>query len=275
MQPLANSRPKNILRCMISFLRWLFSPRYRLFKFLLAMGLLLLLFWLASRIQRFIHDWDGARSQELQTTEQEPLKSEDLLTVQRDTCPGAPFILPSDGTIGLLYADPRGPYSPDNPHQGIDIFSYADPGIVPVYAAYDGYVRREADWKSTLIMRVPDDPLQSGRQLWLYYTHMADEAGNDFIIDAFPPGTSEKYVEQGTLLGYTGNYSGSSLRDVWVHLHFSIVQDNGNGIYSNELDFDNTVDPSEYLGIAVNYHCGQEISGCTPDPSCTSTTNGS
>ncbi|MBW7958037.1 MAG: hypothetical protein H3C69_00550, partial [Candidatus Promineofilum sp.] len=29
----------------------------------------------------------------------------DLVTVQRDACPGAPFILPADGFIGLLYAD--------------------------------------------------------------------------------------------------------------------------------------------------------------------------
>ncbi|MEJ2746711.1 MAG: hypothetical protein P8183_02160 [Anaerolineae bacterium] len=34
-----------------------------------------------------------------------------LITVQREACPGAPFVLPADGFIGLLYADPRPPYS--------------------------------------------------------------------------------------------------------------------------------------------------------------------
>lgn len=67
----------------------------------------------------------------------------DLITVQRDSCPGAPFILPTDGFIGLLYEDPRGPYSNRNPHQGIDIFSDTDPGLTPVYAAHDGYVTWE------------------------------------------------------------------------------------------------------------------------------------
>ncbi len=193
---------------------------------------------------------------------------QDLITVQREACPGAPFILPADGYIGLLYADPRGPYSGSNPHQGIDIFSNAEPGVTPVYAAYDGYVTREENWRSTLIMRVPDDPLRPGETIWLYYTHMADREGNDFIADAFPPGTGEFFVEQGTLLGYTGDYNGDSLRDVWVHLHFSIVRDDGNGRYTNELEFANTLDPSPYLGMAVNYACASAAVGCTPDPLC-------
>jgi hypothetical protein len=120
--------------------------------------LFLLWFWREyndPRSREFIRWWRG-NSQE----------RESLVTIQREACPGAPFILPSDGYIGLLYSDPRGPYSISNPHQGIDIFSDSDPGVTPVYAAYDGYVTREAEWLSTLIMRVPDDPLNPGRQIW-------------------------------------------------------------------------------------------------------------
>jgi hypothetical protein len=191
-----------------------------------------------------------------------------LITVQREPCPGAPFILPADGFIGLLFGDPRGPYSRSTPHQGIDIFSNADAGVTPVYAAYDGYVTREADWKSTLIMRVPDDPLRPGMQVWLYYTHMADSEGHDFIVEAFPPGTSEIFIERGTLLGYTGNYNGNSLRGVWVHLHFSIVKDDGHGRYTNELQFENALDPTPYLGMDVNYACDLGIETCTRLPEC-------
>jgi hypothetical protein len=193
---------------------------------------------------------------------------EALVTVQRNTCPGAPFILPTDGFIGLLYADPRGPYSAANPHQGIDIFSNAEPGVMPVYAAYSGYIRREDSWRSALIQRVPDDPLQPGRQIWLYYAHMADRDGNSFIVGAFPPGTREVFVEQGTLLGYTGDYNGDSLRDVWVHLHFSIVKDDGSGRYANELEFTNTLDPSSYLGLPTNFVCSAPVIECTADPTC-------
>ena len=154
---------------MIRFLHWLFSPRYRLFKLLLAAGLLLLLLWFGAQVWGLFNDLRDPRSAGFrQWAMGDSAEREALLTVQRDRCPGAPFILPADGYIGLLYADPRGPYSSSAPHQGIDIFSNADPGIVPVYAAYDGYVRREEDWQSTLIMRVPDDPLQPGRQIWYY-----------------------------------------------------------------------------------------------------------
>lgn len=195
---------------------------------------------------------------------------EALVIIQRETCPGAPFILPADGFIGLLYEDPRGPYSRFNPHQGIDIFSNTEPGVTPVYAAYDGYVTREESWRSTLIMRVPRDPLQPGRQIWLYYTHMADRDGHDFIEDVFPPGTRDLFVEQGTLLGYTGDFNGDSARTVWVHLHFSIVQDDGYGRYANELEFSNSIDPSPYLGRAVNYHCEADPARCTSNPVCQS-----
>ena len=105
-------------------------------------------------------------------------------------------------------------------------------------------------------------------QIWLYYTHMADTNGNDFIKDAFEPGTHELFVKQGTLLGYTGNYNGNSIRGVWVHLHFSIVKDNGSGAYTNELEFKNTIDPSRYLGMPVNYACTTTVPACTADPTC-------
>ena len=101
-------------------------------------------------------------------------------------------------------------------------------------------------------MRVPDDPLHPGRQIWLYYTHMADEYGNSFISSEFPAGTSEKLIEAGTFLGYQGDYSGDPNNPVGVHLHFSIVKDDGNGHFKNELDINNTLDPSPYLGLPLN-----------------------
>lgn len=212
--------------------------------------------------ERFVQWWQGNDA-----------TREALVVAEREACASAPFILPSDGFIGLLYGDPRGPYSSSNPHQGIDVFSNADPGVTPVYAAYDGYITREPGWRSTVIQRVPDDPLQPGRQIWLYYTHMADRDGSDFIVDAIPPGTRELFVEQGTLLGYTGDYNGNAARSVWVHLHFSIVRDDGSGRYTNELAFENTIDPSPYFGRALNYACAperEEAAACTAEPLCVS-----
>lgn len=164
-------------------------------------------------------------------------------------CGEAPFVLPTDGFIGFLWGDS---FKPGHRHQGLDIFGGGGVNQTPVIAAYPGYLTRLPDWKSTVIVRIPDDPLQPGRQIWTYYTHMADASGNSFIAEDFPPGTDEVSVEAGTLLGYQGNYSGDPFNPVGVHLHFSIVLDDGQGRFLNELEIGNTLDPSPYLGLRLN-----------------------
>ncbi len=166
-----------------------------------------------------------------------------------ERCGDAPFQMPTSGLIGFLWDDS---FRPGHRHSGLDIFGGSQAGITPVHAAYDGYLTRLADWKSTVIIRIPSDPLQPGRQIWTYYTHMASPAGESFVDAAFPPGTSEVFVPAGTLLGYQGNYSGTPGNPTGVHLHFSIVLDDGNGSFRNELEIANTLDPSPYLGIALN-----------------------
>jgi murein DD-endopeptidase MepM/ murein hydrolase activator NlpD len=99
----------------------------------------------------------------------------------------------------------------------------------------------------------------------VYYTHMADTAGNSFISEEFPAGTSDVYVAAGTLLGYQGNYSGDPINPTGVHLHFSIVLDDGQGSFRNELKIANTLDPSPYLGLALNASQNPDgIAVCNP-----------
>jgi hypothetical protein len=81
---------------------------------------------------------------------------------------------------------------------------------------------------------------------------MADPDGGSFISPQFPPGITEVFVQAGALLGYQGNYSGDSLNPVGIHLHFSIVLDDGQGKFRNELEIENTLDPSPYFGLPVN-----------------------
>jgi hypothetical protein len=164
-------------------------------------------------------------------------------------CGSAPFLFPTDGFAGFLWGDSFGLR---HTHQGIDVFGGTEAGLTPVVSAYPGYLTRLPEWKSAVIVRVPDDPLNPGQQIWLYYTHMADRFGNSFIAEEFPAGTSEKPIEAGTFLGYQGDYSGDANNPVGVHLHFSIVEDDGKGEFKNELEIDNTLDPSLYLGIALN-----------------------
>lgn len=192
------------------------------------------------------------RASRLRTYWQDTTAHEDWAIQAGERCGDAPFVMPTDGLIGFLWGDS---FRPGHIHQGIDIFGPTGPdglGETPVVAAYDGYLTRLPDWRSSVILRIPEDPRQPGRQIWLYYTHMADATGESFIDAAFPPGTFDVFVSAGTLLGYQGNYSADPDNPTGLHLHFSIVQDDGSGQFRNELDIRNTLDPSPYLGIEVN-----------------------
>ncbi|MEX1071138.1 MAG: M23 family metallopeptidase [Anaerolineales bacterium] len=165
-------------------------------------------------------------------------------------CGEAPFAFPTGGVILGLWDQS---YRWGHRHAGIDIFSGTQPGITPVYAAYPGYLTRLYDWRSTIIIRIPDDPLSPGRQIWTYYTHLASVEGASFISAEFPAGTLEVPIEAGTFLGYMGNFSGDPGNPTGLHLHFSVVKDDGDGEFLNELDIRNTFDPSPYFGLPLNH----------------------
>jgi peptidoglycan LD-endopeptidase LytH len=165
-------------------------------------------------------------------------------------CGAAPLLMPTSGFIGYLWDDS---FRIGHRHQGIDIFGGGQPGETPIYAAYGGYLTRLPGWKSSLIVRVPQDPLDPGRQIWMYYTHMASPDGQtSYISERFPPGTSELPVQAGDLLGKQGNFSGTPDSPVGVHLHFSIVLSKADGSFRNETYIANTLDPSRYLGLGLN-----------------------
>jgi murein DD-endopeptidase MepM/ murein hydrolase activator NlpD len=196
--------------------------------------------WLRTRSGRTLRLFEWFRN---------PDQHADWVIRAGERCGGAPFILPTDGYVGFIWGDS---FRLGHQHQGVDIFGVQEPGTTPVVAAYAGYLSRLPDWKSTVIIRVPSDPLQPDRQIWIYYTHMADTRGNSFIAAEFKPGSRELYVEAGTLLGYQGNFSGDPINPTGVHLHFSIVIDDGRGSFRNELKIENTLDPSSYLGLPLN-----------------------
>lgn len=192
---------------------------------------------------------DTGRTRKVIAFIRNPETHENLVLPALSRCGDAPFVLPTRGMIGFIWGDS---FRPGHRHQGLDIFSGTDVGQTPVFAAYDGYLSRSADWKSTVIIRIPSDPLKPDRQIWTYYTHMADPEGQSLIASDFPAGTSEVFISAGTLLGYQGNYSGTEGNPTGIHLHFSIIKDNGEGQYLNELEISNTLDPSPYFGMALN-----------------------
>lgn len=182
----------------------------------------------------------------------DPYAHVDWMIRAGERCGKAPFIMPSDGYVGFFWGDS---FFPGRTHQGVDIFGPTGPdglGQTPVVAAYAGYLTRLPEWRSSVIIRIPDDPLYPGRQIWTYYTHMADAEGNSFVALDFPPGSYEMPVTADTLLGHQGNYSADPGSPTGMHLHFSIVLDDGQGRFKNELEFRNTIDPTPYLGVELN-----------------------
>lgn len=180
--------------------------------------------------------------------------SRSLLTTKMDrtTCPNAPFSLPSDGLIGLLWSDPAAPYTIFREHTGIDIFGDGEPGKIPVYAAYDGLLTRREDWLSSVIIK-HEDPLQSGRVIWTYYTHMASRDGKtSYIPSHYPAGIEAVPVKRGDLVGYQGEFAGTGRVPIGMHVHFSIVTSEDDGTFKNEAVLENTLDPSAYFGMPLN-----------------------
>jgi peptidoglycan LD-endopeptidase LytH len=189
------------------------------------------------RLPHFFQFWDN------------PASHADWVLSAGQRCSDAPFIFPTDGFVGFLWDDS---FRLGHRHQGLDIFGGAEPGVTPVVAAYSGYLTRRPDWKSTVAIYIPVDPLNPDRAIWTYYTHMASPDGTSFVSTDFPSGTEAVYVEAGTLLGYQGNYSGDPNNPTGVHLHFSVVQPDASGALTNELDIRNTLDPSPYFGLNVS-----------------------
>ena len=94
---------------------------------------------------------------------------------------------------------------------------------------------------------------------------MAGPEGKSSVAPEFPRGAQEQYVDAGNVLGYQGNYSGTPGNPVGVHLHFSMVKDNGQGVYLNELEFENALDPSPYFSLHLNAAGNREEIPVCPD----------
>lgn len=229
------------------------APIRRKILILIAMAMVIALVGYGAVQYLHSHSTSVNRTSRLMSFLRNPQEHSTWIMPASSRCGSAPFIFPTDGYIGFIWDDS---FRPGHRHQGIDIFGGQGSNSTPVLAAYPGYLSRLEDWKSTVIVRIPSDPLQPGRQIWIYYTHMADEAGNSFISTDFPPGTHEVYIEAGTLLGYQGNYSGSPGNPTGIHLHFSIIKDDGQGKFLNELEIENTLDPTPYIGLELNANSG-------------------
>lgn len=153
----------------------------------------------------FTYGRSAARTAQVFDWFRDPASRPELMMTAGTRCGDAPFLFPTNGLIGFIWDDS---FRPGHRHAGVDIFSGTEVGVTPVVAAYPGFLTREADWVSTVIIRVPKDPLRPSRQIWVYYTHMADRNGLSFISSEFPAGTKEVLCRG----GHVSRLSGELLR---------------------------------------------------------------
>lgn len=227
--------------------------RRRIFRLSLVLGILVLGALVSILIYYFLLRGDSNSNSIIHKWLSDPTIRQILKNEALSECKDFPFTLPSSGLIGLLWDDPARPYSRFRTHSGIDIFGDGSEGTVPIYAAYDGYLVRETDWRSTVIIEHVDPLNPDHPVIWTYYTHMANVDGTiSYIQSEFPPGSNRIWVEKGTLLGYQGTFAGTGA-PIAMHLHFSIVKADPEGSYLNESFVENTLDPSPYLGLNLDY----------------------
>ena len=214
-------------------------------KRLLTISIIIIAVVTALATGYYMYRTNAGRADKFYQWMRNPASHADWKLLAGSQCNSAPFLFPTDGFFGFLWGDSFGLR---HTHQGIDIFAGTDINITQVISAYPGYLTRLPDWKSSVIVRVPSDPLNPGTQIWLYYTHMADQYGNSFISEEFPAGTSEKYIEAGIFLAKQGNDSADRNKPVGIHLHFSIFEDDGAERLKAELASHNTYTQSPQFG---------------------------
>jgi len=156
-------------------------------------------------------------------------------------CPSAPWRLPTSGGFGVQWSE-----------NGLNIFGWGNENTVPVYAVADGVLTRPSAWESAVAIQ-HDDPLNPGDKVWSVYADMLSASGHEsYILDDFPPGSTEIPVHAGQLLGYQGEWSGRIYWPKPSHLRFAVVNEIQSSIMMSDDAFKNVLDPTLYLGISLN-----------------------
>ena len=118
-----------------------------------ALGIVLTVLVTASGYLLLRYHPSTRRSVQLFAWLRDPVPSRDFVIQAGSRCSEAPFIFPTTGVVGFLWDDS---FQLGHRHQGIDIFAGTGVDVTPVVAAYPGFLTRLPDWKSSVIVRVPN-----------------------------------------------------------------------------------------------------------------------
>ncbi len=157
-----------------------------------------------------------------------------------EACPGAPWRLPSDGTLGIQW-------------QGSSLlfFGRGQEGVLAVRAVADGLLTRLPGWTDAVAVQ-HDDPLRPGLKVWTYSTEMSGATGTEsYIAAAFPLASAGVSVRAGEVLGQQGSWSGRPQWPMWVHVRFAVVRAAAQGAFPQSLTPADFLDPTPYLGLSM------------------------
>jgi hypothetical protein len=158
-----------------------------------------------------------------------------------DACPGAPWRLPSDGSLGVQWVD-----------NAIEFFGQGKEGSVPVHAVADGSLTRLSDWVDAVAI-LHEDPLRPGSRVWTIYAGMATGDGKDSLVAKdFPAGSTNVPVKSGQLLGYQGSWSGTPFWPTWAHTFFGTAKASQGAVFPKNIAPANILDPALYLGLNID-----------------------
>jgi hypothetical protein len=161
-------------------------------------------------------------------------------TPSLEACPGAPWRLPSDGSLGIGWME-----------DGLEFFGRGKAVEVPVYAVADGELLRLPGWTDTVAI-LHEDPLRPGKKVWALYGAMASANGAEsFVSRDFPEGTTNLPVKSGQFLGFQGTFSGNPQWPKWAHLSFAITEGTPDGSIPTSPSEVVILDPAPYLGLII------------------------
>jgi hypothetical protein len=178
-------------------------------------------------------------------------------------CNNAPFIWPTYGKRGWYIWNSTTTYvtqDGDKKHDGVDILQVNQTeNVEPIYAAADGYLTWLNNWSLRMEVNVDAAYDVPEHHVYLYYTHMADNAGNVSYINPALIGAKALFVRKGQYLGKQGR---KGTADELVHLHISV---------SRTATEAGNIDPTKYFGdVNLDASNGGTTDGAVPPFRCKS-----
>ncbi len=149
----------------------------------------------------------------------QPKDAEAMAYPENLSCPDAPFRLPTQANMGMLWKDSQ-----------VLMLGDGRTGEIPVHAVADGLLYQFPEWDSAVAIQ-HQDPRNPERHIWSFYGDMAPafDSANPYIEPHWINANGLP-IKQGELIGYQGRWLDPS-QQTWVHLRFTLLPGTEQGAF--------------------------------------------